>query len=562
MRLKRVSLNILLILTLVSFASAQNPQLHWEQYADPEEAGFSSEKLAKAKALYESMNAAAFLIVYDGKVLASWGDVERRFMCHSVRKSFLSALYGTRVDDGTIDLDKTLAELNIDDKDKLTETEKEAKIRDLLKARSGVYHPAAYETAGMRARRPKRGSHKRDTFWYYNNWDFNTLCAIFRQETKTDFFIDFKNRIADPLQMEDFRLMNCYYHLEPENSIHPAYPFRMSARDMARFGLLFLRKGIWNGKQIISKEWIKKSTTSYSQTDKRGGGYGYLWWIIGSDLKELGLYSAIGVGSQVIAVIPKANMVIVQRVDTYTGKQAPLNEKLFNMILDAKESDAKPNPKLISLQNTPSYHRPKAIRLESDALDKYLVTSFQMGPWHTDVKKLDGELILDSPGIGKFKLLPFSDTNFVIEDMEQFLNYEFDDAGNPVRLILHQTQAMVDLYNTLMEHGIEAVVKHYKEAKQKNIQISEFEMNNLGYQLMGQKKFKEAIEIFKLNAEAYPKSSNVYDSLGEVYMKNGDDELAIQNYEKSIELNPRNTNAALMIKKIKEKKQSGVRHSI
>jgi len=64
------------------------------------------------------------------------------------------------------------------------------------------------------------------------------------------------------------------------------------------------------------------------------------------------------------------------------------------------------------------------------------------------------------------------------------------------------------------------------------------------------KKVKEAIEIFKLNVEAYPQSSNVYDSLGEAYMVNGDKELAIKNYSKSVELNPKNTAAVEALKKL------------
>jgi cytochrome c-type biogenesis protein CcmH/NrfG len=64
---------------------------------------------------------------------------------------------------------------------------------------------------------------------------------------------------------------------------------------------------------------------------------------------------------------------------------------------------------------------------------------------------------------------------------------------------------------------------------------------------------KEAIEIFKLNVEAYPQGFNTYDSLGEAYMVNGDKELAIQNYKKSLELNPQNSNATAMLKKLEEK---------
>ena len=63
-------------------------------------------------------------------------------------------------------------------------------------------------------------------------------------------------------------------------------------------------------------------------------------------------------------------------------------------------------------------------------------------------------------------------------------------------------------------------------------------------------KVKEAIEIFKLNVGTYPQSANAYDSLGEAYLINGDTESAIANYKKSLELDPRNTNATEVLKKL------------
>jgi tetratricopeptide (TPR) repeat protein len=79
-------------------------------------------------------------------------------------------------------------------------------------------------------------------------------------------------------------------------------------------------------------------------------------------------------------------------------------------------------------------------------------------------------------------------------------------------------------------------------------------MNALGYKLLGNNKTYEAIEIFKLNVEAYPGSWNVYDSLGEAYLKNGDKELAIKNYQKSLVLNPENANSIKMLEKIEKTK--------
>ena len=86
----------------------------WFQYASPEEAGFSAEKLEKAREYFNTIDAAAVMVIYRGVVLAAWGDIERRYWCHSVRKSFMNALYGIYVEKGLIDLSKTLKELNID----------------------------------------------------------------------------------------------------------------------------------------------------------------------------------------------------------------------------------------------------------------------------------------------------------------------------------------------------------------------------------------------------------------------------------------------------------------
>lgn len=104
----------------------------------------------------------------------------------------------------------------------------------------------------------------------------------------------------------------------------------------------------------------------------------------------------------------------------------------------------------------------------------------------------------------------------------------------------------------ITEKGIEAALRSYPTLKQSaDYYVSEGQLNALGYRLLGMKKVREAIEIFKLNAETYPRSANVYDSLGEAYMVNGDRELAVRNYRRALELNPQNANAAEMLKKLR-----------
>ena len=104
----------------------------------------------------------------------------------------------------------------------------------------------------------------------------------------------------------------------------------------------------------------------------------------------------------------------------------------------------------------------------------------------------------------------------------------------------------------ITEKGIGAAVQSYRALRQSNdYYVSESQLKALGYRLLSMKKVREAIEIFKLNVEACPQSANVYDSLGQAYMTNGDKELAIRNYQRAVELNPQNTNAIEMLKKLR-----------
>jgi tetratricopeptide (TPR) repeat protein len=106
---------------------------------------------------------------------------------------------------------------------------------------------------------------------------------------------------------------------------------------------------------------------------------------------------------------------------------------------------------------------------------------------------------------------------------------------------------------TIVSGGINQAARQYhdlKAAEPATYNFDEDELNSLGYQLIGAKKFKEAIRLLQLNVEAYPRSSNVYDSLGEAYMDDGNKPLAIVNYQKSLQFNPKNSNAVAMLRKL------------
>lgn len=117
--------------------------------------------------------------------------------------------------------------------------------------------------------------------------------------------------------------------------------------------------------------------------------------------------------------------------------------------------------------------------------------------------------------------------------------------------------SMMEFAHMLRKQGFDKASQTYADIKKSipDFVLKENEVDSWGYWLLlGYGKIKEGIEIFKLNVELYPESSNVYYSLGEAYMMYGDKELAIENYQKSLELNPKNTNAIARLKKLKEER--------
>ncbi|HJQ32159.1 MAG TPA: serine hydrolase [Pyrinomonadaceae bacterium] len=107
------------------------------------------------------------------------------------------------------------------------------------------------------------------------------------------------------------------------------------------------------------------------------------------------------------------------------------------------------------------------------------------------------------------------------------------------------------LFRDILSRG-DAAISDYRESRRKRPgALSEAQLNSLGYLLLGKKRMREAIEVFKMNVEEHPDSSNAYDSLGEAYMVNGDKELAVRNYQRSLALNRDNANAVEMLRRLR-----------
>lgn len=271
----------------------------------------------------------------DGKIFFSYGHTNKPSIVYSVRKSLLAMLYGNYVSAGIIDLDKTLAELHIDDIGGLLPVERQATLRDLLSARSGVYHAAA--NPGDDAKyAPVRGSQLPGSYFLYNNWDFNAAGSAFELLTHQNIYEAFANDIAKPLQLEDFFVERHQRSGDASKSAHLAYHFYLSTRDMARIGELMRQNGRWRDRQIIPADWVKIITTPVTlaaemhppRTAKRGLDYGFLWWIpeVTPTSPLAGAYMAWGYYGQYILVVPKRNMVISHKRDVGAEPGGKLNK--------------------------------------------------------------------------------------------------------------------------------------------------------------------------------------------------------------------------------------------
>ena len=434
-----------LYLVNIQLSKAQNiyPQDNWKAIANIEDLGWSQRTLNDAKLIADSIGSDAVMIVYRGAILKAWGEIDRKFMCHSMRKSLLSAIIGLYVDNEEIKLQKTLAELEIEDTpNELTKLEKTATIEHLLSSRSGIYLPAAYEWP---TRKPARGKFNPGEKWFYpNNWDYNALLTIYEQETGKKLFEDFYNSFAVPLNMNDYEISDGYYHYEKHKSSHPAYPFRMSARDLARIGLLFLREGKWENKQIISKNWIEKSVAPISQTYAEGEGYGFLWWIDNKNF-PYGYYSAEGTGGHGVIVVPALELIIVHRVNTYIDKRISYRQRgrLISKIMEAYSGegtnqtiqllDFKPSLKskpnnFIQLEHKQAYVGKYSIEkyfdFESDSVEVYLNSKDKL------------EIFI--PYKGYFEMNALSETLFLLEDSQEYVTFLLDEEGQPQHIIYHR----------------------------------------------------------------------------------------------------------------------------
>lgn len=311
------------------------PSEEWERIEDPESAGFSRVKLEALRGWLEAVDTSALAVVVGGRMLFEYGDLSHMSYLASVRKSVLAVLYGKYVEKGVIPLDRTLRDIGFTEAGQLLDIELDATIEHLIASRSGVYHPASNPGDDTSAA-PPRGSQRPGRYYLYNNWDFNAAGAVFEMLTGKDIYAALAEDLAEPIGMQDYHPDRQRKTGDLKRSKHPAYHMWLSTRDMARLGLLMLRQGEWDGRQVVSPEWIARITSLVTPLHEMnppirrslGTGnrwaYGFMWWVWDaprSDGPFEGAYTGMGAYGQYITVLPKYDMVVVHKTDP--GQPSP-----------------------------------------------------------------------------------------------------------------------------------------------------------------------------------------------------------------------------------------------
>jgi CubicO group peptidase (beta-lactamase class C family) len=272
----------------------------------------------------------AGLIIKDGYIIAEWGDAERVDMTFSVTKSYLSTVAGLASDQGLIAVNDTVARYVWDG---TFESSHNSKITwNHLLTQSSDWSGDLFDMQDWADRPPRKGGIddwknrallEPGTNFEYNDVRVNLLAYSLLQVWRKPLPSVLKEHIMDPIGASTtwrwYGYDNSWVNVDGikmqsvSGGGHSGGGVFINTKDHARFGLLFLRNGMWKDKQLISKEWVE----SVQVPSKANESYGYMWWLNKGNRKMEGVsesvYYAAGFGGNYIVIDQENQLVVVTR---------------------------------------------------------------------------------------------------------------------------------------------------------------------------------------------------------------------------------------------------------
>lgn len=328
--MKKVLLTLISAILFTFTVSAQNPPDYWPttewKHASPESCGVNSELLLMilGNTDFDKLGLHSLVIIRKGYIVAEAYRYpytrDTRHPVYSVTKSFVSTLIGIALDEGLLD--------NVSQKvlpffpgrgTAINDKRKQAlSLQDLLTMQSGMEwaeinleYSDPKNTVNLMAIHPdwidfvlsQPVQKEPGKTFNYNSGDCHLLTGILNKTTEGKAGEFAGEKLLAPLGITDYAWLK-----DPEGIITGGWGLAMKTEDMAKLGYLYLHKGEWEGRQIVSRQWVEEAIKPRTVSDmimNRGKSYGYLWWLMDSDI-----YSAQGFGGQYIFVFPDKDLVI------------------------------------------------------------------------------------------------------------------------------------------------------------------------------------------------------------------------------------------------------------
>lgn len=322
--MKNKSIFFLLALLLIAalFACSKEttesywPTVDW-RVTNPEKVGISSKVLSKLdtiQGIYPEI--ASIIVVRKGYVVYEKyyiGKAEELRSVYSVTKSVISSLIGIAIEQGLIQgpdqkLIEFFPENTILKSDPVATT---VTLRHLLTMSDGIRESGnMIELYLSDPKYSKKLTVQPGSYFKYNNMSAqiaSLILTIVTKKTASDYAME---KLFNPLGIKDFSWRKLI--IDNTTTNNGSHGLLLTTRDMAKFGYLYLKKGRWEGKELVSENWIAESTKGQIKTSEASSyiqDYGYFWWITKLDQKPA--YTALGWGGQAICVLPDQDLVAV-----------------------------------------------------------------------------------------------------------------------------------------------------------------------------------------------------------------------------------------------------------
>jgi CubicO group peptidase (beta-lactamase class C family) len=326
--LRLFSLLVVLLAIVVPSSAAEQawPVPEWQTVA-PAEVGMNAAKLDEVGQLLKASGAKTGLVLRHGKIVGEWyfdgADRNTKLLVYSTSKSFASTAAGLAIADGKLSLDTKVGELLPDVK---PAAKKDVTVRQIISMDTGVHNNKDF------AKVEKRFTYslyeapldfEPGKKWDYNNTGLALLAPVLKQATGKQVDEVLKEKVFAKIGIgesdwtwdknEDYSL--------PYSGLH------ITARSLARFGLLFLREGKWQSEQLVSAAWVKEATGPSQDLNPE---YGYLWWNNTTGKKWPGVpkdaYAALGRAQNNMLIVPSLDLIVIRQIG-----DDPLANRKFDM---------------------------------------------------------------------------------------------------------------------------------------------------------------------------------------------------------------------------------------